>query len=200
MTITDHTRRFPDLIAITGGIGSGKSVVARIVAAMGYEVYDCDMRARVLMERAEIKLALAEAFGADIFDEGGGLVRRELAAIVFNDRKMLNRLNDITHTAVRADLALWAEERQGRGPAFVETAILYQSRIDRMAGRVWEVIAPVETRIERVAKRSGLSREEAMARISSQDSFVPEMLHEDVSLIVNDGLTPVLPHVEHLLS
>lgn len=195
MTITDPV----NLIAITGGIGSGKSVVAKIVSALGFGVYDCDQRARLLMEASEIKDKLAEAFGSGIFDSERRLLRKILADIVFSDPESLQRLNAITHAAVRADLAEWAAAHSSSGPIFVETAILYQSGIDRMVTSVWEVTAPIELRIERVRARNGLTRADVMARIEAQDSFVPPLLHPKIFEIVNDGATPILPKVELLL-
>lgn len=188
----------PGLTAITGGIGSGKSVVARIVAAMGYEVYDCDLRARAIMESAEITSALLDEFGTGIFDCDGRLMRQALAAIVFADRERLSALNAITHRAVRDDLESWAYARTGTR-IFVETAILYQSGIDRMVSQVWEVTAPRETRINRVAVRNGMERSAIEARINSQDSFIPVTLHTQTVHIINDGLTPLLPQVEKAL-
>lgn len=190
---------FGSLIAIAGGIGSGKSMVARIVAAMGFEVYDCDLRARRLMEAEAMKAMLADEFGSEIFDETGRLIRRALADMVFADSGRLEALNAIVHSAVRDDLAAWVSSRSSGKPVFVETAILYQSRIDRMVARVWEVTAPIETRIERVKARNGLSEREVLARIESQDSFDVTRRHNDVEVIVNDGVRPLLPRIESLL-
>lgn len=188
----------PSLTAISGGIGSGKSVVAHIVAAMGYDVYDCDLRARALMESAAIREALAEEFGSEIFDDSGTLIRPALAAIVFADGERLQALNAITHAAVRADLTSWAEAHSG-GRAFVETAILYQSGLDKMVGRVWEVVAPRHLRISRVVARNGLTESEVIARIESQDNYTPSSPHPVVSTILNDGFHPLLPQIEALL-
>lgn len=188
-----------NLTAISGGIGSGKSVVARIVAAMGYEVYDCDLRARAIMESAEIMSALLDEFGESIFDSDGRLLRPALAAIVFADSQRLSALNAITHRAVRDDLATWASGLCDRSRIFVETAILYQSGIDNMVSQVWEVAAPRETRIGRVAARNGMARADIEARICSQDSFIPSTLHPHTVIIINDGLMPLLPQVEKAL-
>ena len=132
MTTTDIIRQ-SNLIALTGGIGSGKSVVQRILTALGYPVYDCDSRARALMATPAITASLADAFGYGIFDSRGSLDRRVLASIVFSDPDSLDRLNSITHAAVRADLNRWASGHCRHGIAFVETAILYQSGIDKLS-------------------------------------------------------------------
>lgn len=130
------------LIAICGGIGSGKSVVCRIVAAMGHEVYDCDSRAKEIMDcSAEIKNAIACRVHREAIAPDGSIDRRRLGEIVFSDAEALARLNSIVHAAVREDLALWAARRPGK-LLFVETAILYQSGLDAMVDEVWDVEAP----------------------------------------------------------
>lgn len=201
MTITEPSPApRPNLTAITGGIGAGKSVVARIVAALGYDVYDCDSRARALMAGEEITRELAETFGPGIFTPAGELIRPRLAEIVFNDSAALDRLNAITHSAVRADLDEWAAARADASQIFVETAILYQSGIDRMVARVWEVTAPTDLRLERVMARSALTRDQALARIGAQDAFVPLRPHPAVTVLLNDGVTPLLPAIRHILN
>ena len=103
----------PYIIAINGGIGSGKSVVSRIVTAMGYPVYDCDARARQLMDSSdEIKAAIsADIHRACIKD--GLIDRAMLASIVFEDKEKLAILNSIVHGAVREHFASWAENQPG---------------------------------------------------------------------------------------
>ena len=182
----------PYIIAINGGIGSGKSVVSRIVTAMGYPVYDCDARARQLMDSSdEIKAAIsADIHRACIKD--GLIDRAMLASIVFEDKEKLAILNSIVHGAVREHFASWAENQPGT-VCFVETAILYQSGMDTMVDEVWTVDAPLDLRIERVMKRNGLTREAVMSRITTQDSYTPATPHPLVRLIINDADTPLLP-------
>jgi len=191
----------PYVIAITGGIGSGKSVVSRIVTAMGHPVYDCDSRAKWLMDSSEeIKASIAGSIDSTCIKEGA-IDRPALAAIVFESEEKLNRLNTIVHGAVRKHLAEWidGEADAGNDICFVETAILYQSGLDAMADEVWMVDAPLDLRISRVMNRNGLTREAVLARISSQDSFIPSVPHSNIKIIINDGDTPLLPRVEELL-
>lgn len=189
----------PYIIAINGGIGSGKSVVSRIVTAMGYPVYDCDARARQLMDSSdEIKAAIsADIHRACIKD--GLIDRAMLASIVFEDKEKLAILNSIVHGAVREHFASWAENQSG-SVCFVETAILYQSGMDTMVDEVWTVDAPLDLRIERVMKRNGLTRQAVMSRITTQDSYTPATPHPLVRLIINDADTPLLPRIEQLTS
>lgn len=187
------------LTAISGGIGCGKSVVSRMVAALGFPVYDCDTRAARIMDEDEaIKARIAEQIHPEVLHPDGSIDRKRLAGIVFADYEALQRLNAIVHAAVRSDVRRWSE-MQTSARCFVETAILYQSGLDRMVDDVWEVDAPLDLRIERVMKRNGIGREEVISRISSQERFVTKSRHACISILVNDGFEPLLPQVENLL-
>ncbi|MDE7406911.1 MAG: dephospho-CoA kinase [Muribaculaceae bacterium] len=187
------------LIAITGGIGSGKSVVSRILEAMGYPVYDCDSRAKQLMDSSErIKSAIAADISVDVILPDKTIDRAALARIVFADADALAALNGIVHAEVRADIGRWMVSLQHE-LAFVETAILYQSGIDHMVDEVWDVTAPVEVRIERVMKRNAMDREDVINRINSQH-FVPVIQHGCVHIIDNTPDVAILPQIEALLN
>lgn len=188
-----------DIVAITGGIGAGKSVVSRVLRALGYPVYDCDSRAKALMDcDAAIKARLAGEIAREVICDGA-IDRAALARIVFADSVKLAKLNAIVHEAVRLDITDLVS-RQSSPRVFVETAILYQSGLNRMVDAEWRVTAPEQLRIERVMARNGLSAEAVRARIESQ-RFEPApdeprpALHE----LLNDGVTPLLPQIEGLL-
>lgn len=186
------------LIAITGGIGSGKSVVCHILRAMGYPVYDCDTQARIIMDSSDyIKRIIAqEICPAAIV--GNNIDRKALADAVFNNESALQKLNTTVHYHVLNDILDW--HKHNSGLAFVETAILYQSGIDRIVHEVWEVCAPIELRIQRVLVRNaGMSRAHIEQRISSQDSYVPERSHKFVHHIINDGTCGILSQIEALI-
>lgn len=186
------------LTAITGGIGAGKSVVSRILRVMGYDVYDSDSRARVIMDSdVEIRQKLTHTFGPKIFDTEGSLDRALLGDIVFNDKVMLTRLNEIVHGAVLADIDRWRMMSNDKH-IFVETAILYQSGMDRMVSDVWEVVAPEDIRIKRIMARNNVSAEQARIRIDSQ-RFKPERPHPAVHYIDNSGAEALLPVIHALL-
>ncbi|TFU94732.1 dephospho-CoA kinase [Barnesiella sp. WM24] len=187
------------LIAIAGGIGSGKSVVAQILRVMGHEVYDCDREARRLMDRdEEMKCRIAELISAEVILDDRSIDRRRLAEIVFADEIMLSRLNGIVHSAVRDDIARWAASRSGR-PLWVESAIVYESGIDSMVDEVWEVTAPVELRVKRVMSRNAMTRRQVMERIEAQSRNVTMRPHHCVKTIVNDEIAPLLPQILRLL-
>ncbi|MDE7387860.1 MAG: dephospho-CoA kinase [Muribaculaceae bacterium] len=182
------------VVALTGGIGAGKSVVSHVLRAMGFPVYDCDSEARRLMDSSPAMLArIAAEVAPSAITPDGRLDRARLAEIVFADPSALRKLNSIVHGAVRDHLAARIAESQA--PIFfVETAILYESGIDRIVDAVWEVTAPAGERIDRVMARSGLTRSQVESRMavqrvasapthriirnSSSDAILPQILHE----------------------
>lgn len=186
------------LIAVTGGIGSGKSVVCNILKASGYSVYNCDDEARRIMDTYPL---IWDQLCTRIHPDAvrGGVVDRPLiSSIVFNDTEKLSALNAIVHKAVEDDLKLWCTSNGNSSVLFVETAILYQSGLNRMVEANWEVTAPEELRISRVMQRNNLSREAVIARIKAQKYTAPD--HPvPTSLIINDNITPLLPQIETLL-
>lgn len=175
-------------------------MVSRMLAAMGYEVYDCDRRARDLIDGSrDILSAIASRISGDVVSESWVLDRKALAEIVFGDDKKLRVLNGITHAAVRKDVATWAANAGCSGrPVFVETAILYTSGLDRVVDMVWEVTAPTEMRIARAMSRDNADRVSVERRVASQQSEAASG-HGNVKCIVNDGITAVVPQVLSLL-
>ena len=188
------------LIAITGGIGSGKSVVARMVQVMGYQVYDCDSRAKALMtEDDDVRRQLVEAFGAETFLADGTLNRQHLSAVAFGNNESLSRLNGIVHPATANAMQHWGRKLADGGAqvAFVETALLRTAGLDRLMDEVWHVTAPASVRIPRVMARSGLTAQQVQDRIASQAA--EEAVAPGEHVIVNDGVSAILPQVIHLL-
>ena len=186
-------------VLITGPIGSGKSVVSKILLAMGYPVYDCDSRAKQLIDTdSKITEEIERTFGCEVFHPDGSIDRKRLASIVFNDSRKLSRLNNIIHSAVRTDIDRWlCEQSKSHGIAFVETAIPVTARLDEMVDKSWIVTAPEVTRRLRVVSYRGMTESDFNARNVSQKKELPD---GDCSYIHNDGLRPVLPQIENLLA
>ena len=156
-------------VGITGGIGSGKSTVCRMLAERGVAIYDADSRAKELMSTSEpLRKALIENFGGEVFNSEG-LNRAYLASKVFNDAEQLRLLNSLVHPAVIADFEVWAEEQEGHYVGF-ESAILFEAGLENRVDVVVAVMAPESLRVERVMARDGHSKEQVMARIKSQMS------------------------------
>ena len=190
-----------ELIAITGGIGSGKSVVARMVQVLGFGVYDCDSRAKRLMtDDAEVRRQLVEAFGQETYLHDGSLNRQHLSAVAFGNEQELARLNAIVHPATARDMQRWAKQQadDGATAAFIETALLRTAGLDRLVDNVWHVTAPDEVRITRVMARSGLTAQQVSDRMAAQ--VAEDAVAPGEQVIVNDNESALLPQVIKLIS
>lgn len=200
--------------AVSGGIGSGKSVVCRILQSIGYEVYDCDSRAKAIMDESRVimeRLAREISPGVIEAEADGSLKinRKFLAEIVFNNREALDTLNAIVHSAVKDDILRWKSSLACMLPAhplhlFVETAILLESGLDKMVDDVWEVSAPLGLRVERAMRRDNVQRNLVEARIRNQRTLSDcDYIHEldvPVRRIINDGRQALLPQILSLLN
>lgn len=190
------------VIGLTGGMGAGKSVVAGILRSMGYPVYDADSAAKRLYDVDPVLLgAVADRFGPVILDDSGRLDRQQLAALVFGNPAALAELNGLVHPAVARDFRDWLSHHGacGRQVVFREAAILFESGADEGCNRVWGVSAPRALRLERVRKRSGFTEAEIASRMSRQWPQERVLARCD-AVLVNDGLQPLVPQVENLVS
>ena len=179
------------IVAITGGIGSGKSVVSQVLRLLGYHVYDCDANAKRLMnESVALRESLVKRFGTDLYRQGA-FNAQYLSSIVFADQSALADLNAIVHPAVKADIQAWWREKGGL--VFVETAIPYSSGVHQIVDKIWKVTAPREVRVERVMARNGMTRAQVEQRIASQAS--EEVQSDKDVVIINDGTTAVIPQI-----
>lgn len=187
------------LIGITGGIGSGKSIIASILRILGYKVYDCDNVAKLLMDNnPNIKTAISTQISPLVISKNGEINRQLLADLVFNNNDLLSILNKIVHGAVLSDLLQWKEKEQ-QTILFVETAILYSSGINYIVDEVWEITAPENTRINRVVKRNNTTPDKVKSRITSQKTTNYQK-HLNTHIINNDDTSLILPQVLLLLN
>lgn len=185
------------IIGICGGIGSGKSVVSRILRLRGIPVYDCDLEAKRIMDSSpEVLEALHTRYGDPVCPPGGPICRPELASRVFGCDEERLWLNALVHRLVRDDVARWSEIRtaEGHGRCFVESAILASSGLAAKCAEVWLVTASEEVRIARTMMRDGIPEEAIRARIRSQQQ--EERLIESSGIplrtIDNSGSEPLL--------
>jgi dephospho-CoA kinase len=162
------------VIGLTGGIGSGKSTVSEYLIKKGYTVIDADAisRAATAPGGPALKPILLE-FGAGVFKDDGTLDRKAMADIAFASREGRQRLEDIVCTIVKDEFMAQVEhlrEEGHEGPVFFDAPLLFEMGLEKDMDECWLVTASVETRISRVMKRDGLSREEILRRIDSQMS------------------------------
>lgn len=188
-----------EIIGITGGIGSGKSVVSRILRLNGLTVYDCDMEARLLMENDPVvRENLVKILGDDTYHPTGKLNRQHVSSCIFSDKELLKRVNEVVHEAVRDHFRRFICSL--RRPVFCESAILVTSGLDTLCDRIWLVEAPEAERVSRVVKRSGLEESEIRQRMKSQEKeFDFRSKDKRVELIDNSGRTSLLERISCLL-
>jgi dephospho-CoA kinase len=185
----------PIQIGITGGIGSGKSIISKILRIMQYPVYDTDAQAKTLMDTPTLRQALMDQWGKEIIQPDGQINRAHLAQIVFNNPQQLTILNNIVHPAVRNHYAQWVQQQQSP-IVFVESAILHQAHMDNTLEHIWLVKADDETRIQRVIQRNNTTRQDVEARIATQ--YDPPIDHR-THIITNNNNDAILPQImKHL--
>jgi dephospho-CoA kinase len=190
------------LVALTGGIASGKSTIARRLAEHGAVVVDADQLVREVQSPGSPVLArIADAFGADMLRPDGSLDRAALGGLVFGDRDAITRLNAIVHPAVRAESARRFAAAFAADPSAVvvyDVPLLVEARVDDP----WELIvvahAPAEVRVQRLVDLRGLSRSEAVARIDSQVPDDARLAIADVVIDTSGSLADTLRQVDDL--
>ena len=177
------------IIGLTGGIGSGKSTVARILQKLGAEVIYADDIAKEITEPGmPAYRKIIEYFGEDIIGEDNRINRKKLADIVFSNSGELQRLNEITHSIVVDVIAKLIDEYRDSGKELVvvEAIVPVEHGFLDVVDTVWVVLANESVRIDRVMERSGLTYEEAKKRIRSQMSDEMYISIAD-KIIYNDG-------------
>lgn len=186
----------PLKIGITGGIGSGKTTVARIFEVLGVSVYYADEAAKRIMNEDEtVKREVIRHFGEESYT-GGMLNRAYLASLVFADKKKLAVLNALVHPATIRNSNQWM--RKQTGPyALREAALIFESGIQGMLDYVIGVSAPLELRIKRTMERDKITRREVEKRMDRQINETIKMRLCDF-VIVNDGRQAVIPQVLNL--
>jgi dephospho-CoA kinase len=182
-------------IGITGGIGSGKTTVCKIFETLGIPVYYADDRAKALMvEDKTLINEVKQAFGENAYLVDGTLNRAHISQIAFTNPLKLAELNAAVHPAVLRDGEKWHKVQKGVPYTLKEAALLYESGSDAVLDRIIMVFTPLNTRIERVLGRGGLTREEIEARIAKQMPDEEKMKKADF-IIYNDGEKGLIPQV-----
>jgi dephospho-CoA kinase len=180
-------------VGITGGIGSGKSTIAKIFNVLGIPVYYADDASKRLMNGdASLKEKIELAFGKETY-ANGLLNRAHLSSIVFNNPEKLELLNSIVHPATIEDAEKWMQQ-QTTPYALKEAALIFESGSNKKLDRVIGVTAPIEQRIERVMKRDNISEEAVKARMSKQMNEDEKMRLCDY-VITNGEQDMVIPQV-----
>lgn len=181
-------------IGITGGIGSGKSIVSRILRCNGFRVYDCDSRARILMEKScSVISALTEKLGPETYLKDGRLNKPFVSNLIFSDKEARLFVNSVVHKAVCEDII--EERKKIDAVFFVESAILVTSGLIKICDEVWLVEASSDTRLRRVGKRDNIDKDRILKIMESQRKDLEFNNTEKVLVIDNDGDKPILPYI-----
>ncbi|MBK6936048.1 MAG: dephospho-CoA kinase [Chitinophagaceae bacterium] len=183
-------------IGLTGGIGSGKSTVAKVFETLGIPVYYADDAAKKLMNTDEkLKQEIIKTFGSESYQKGI-LNRPYIASVVFADKEKLELLNSIVHPATIADSQDWVAAQ--KAPYIIrEAALLFESGANTGLDYVIGVSAPLPLRLQRVMQRDGLSAEEIIQRINRQMDE-EEKLKKCDFVICNDEQSLIIPPIVEL--
>jgi dephospho-CoA kinase len=182
-------------IGLTGGIGSGKSTVARIFQSLGVPIFNADAAGRSILEEADTQMQLVNLFGPEVLLKGK-TQRSHIAQRVFGNANLLSELNSIVHPKVGEVFRQWINE-QTTPYILKEAAIIFEVGTESSLDDVILVSAPEEIRIRRVMERDGVNRDQVEARMRNQ---WPEERKKELAAhsIVNDGVTALIPQVMKL--
>lgn len=185
-------------LGITGGIGSGKSVVSKVLRLMGIPVYDCDSKAKELMRNdPDLRKSLIGIAGKDVYNDDGGINVKYLSSFLFSDKGNRALVDSVVHPCVKSDFLRWTDERD-ETLVGVESAILFEAGMNLIVDKTVMVYAPEPLRVTRVMKRNGCSQDKAMARIHAQMPDEKKKLLADF-VICNDDSEPVLLQLEKMI-
>lgn len=189
------------IIGLTGGIGSGKTTVARIFSTLGIPVYNSDLRAKSILETdLNVQSDVRKLVGKESIENG--IVNRKLIAEKsFNNRHVLQQLNTIIHPRVAEDFIKWKNEHKSSPYLIKEAAILFESGSYKSCDKVVFISTELETRVQRVMQRDGVGRAEVESRISNQ---WPEEKKANLSTFIvhnneSDALIPQVVEIHEKL-
>lgn len=185
-------------IAITGGIGSGKSYVSHLLEGMHIPVYNADNEAkRLTAADAGIREELTALLGGEVYKDGM-LNKPLLASCLFSEPSRMHQINSIIHPRVRKDFAAWVEGQEGCEIVGMESAILYEAGFQDTVDAVVMVYAPVDLRIQRAMYRDGATEEQVRARMAAQMDDEEKRRRADFT-VVNDGVQLLLPQLDSII-
>lgn len=186
-------------IGVTGGIGSGKTTVARLLMALGFPVYEADVEAKKLINHdASVKQQIIDLLGENAYN-AEGYNREFVGSIVFNDKTLLSRLNSIVHPAVANDFEQWCNKHSNHKLVFQEAAILFENGSYTKFDKTILVAAPQKVRLQRVMRRDGMSEQRVIERMNNQWTDEAKIKLADF-VIDCDGQSLVIPQVMNVLN
>lgn len=190
----------PKIIGLTGGIGSGKTTVAKIIETAGYPVYYSDVRAKELVnEDTYLKERIRDLLGSEAYDEYGFYNRKFVAGLVFENNELLDKLNATIHPAVKHDFESWIAA-QNAEMVFKETALLFELHLDDACDKSVLVTADDNMRIKRVMDRDGRTYREVEAIMDRQMPEKDKVKKADYVVYNNESMDTLQLEVKTLLA
>lgn len=185
------------IVGLTGGIGSGKTTIAKHINSLGIPVYIADDAAKKILLLPEILNALKLVFGDTVFEDGI-LNKDKLSKIVFNNPEMLKQLNQIVHPAVKIDFDNWLTLNKNQPLVVKEAAILFESGGYKDCDVIITIVAPINERIQRVMARENTNSEAVLSRMNNQWTDEMRMDKSDY-VIENKELIKACAQTEKIL-
>ena len=187
------------IIGLTGGIGSGKTTVAKFIEEMGFPVYFSDDRAKEIVNDDEVlKNRIKELLGDEAYDENGFYNRKYVSGIVFNDDEMRLQLNALIHPAVKIDFENWVENQNSEF-VFKETALLFELKLNESCYKSVLVTADDNIRIKRVMDRDGKTYREVEAVMTKQMPEKDKIKRADFVIFNNEGIDELKAATEKMM-
>ena len=156
------------IVALTGGIGSGKTTVAKLFETMGCVVYNSDERAKDLYNNPEVKKQVIALLGVNAYSEDNKLNKNFVSDIIFNEKDKLEKLNAIIHPALALDFENFVKQQNSESIIIKESALIFETELYKKFTTIILVIAPLEQKIKRVMSRNLTSKEEVDKRMQAQ--------------------------------
>jgi len=195
----ESLNNLPKIIGLTGGIGSGKSTVAKFIEEMGFPVYYSDVRAKEIVNDDELlKKGIIELLGEKAYDENGLYDRKYVAEIVFNDEELLQKLNGMIHPAVKYDFEKWMGN-QTTEFVFKETALLFELKLNESCFKSVLVTADDNLRLKRVMDRDRKTYREVENVMNKQMPEKDKIKIADFVIFNNDGMDELQAETENVI-
>jgi dephospho-CoA kinase len=186
------------IIALTGGIGSGKTTIAKLFETMGCLIYYSDEKAKELYYHTEIKKRVIQLLGSDAYSASGSLNSTFIAGIIFKDKTKLESLNAIIHPALEKDFEIFIKQQPSERIIIKESALIFETDSYKKFKNIILVTAPIEQKIKRVMQRNNISRESIEKRMSTQwpdEKKIPLANY----IITNSDTEAIIPQVISIL-
>lgn len=195
----EHDHFGKKIIGLTGGIGSGKTTVAKFIEELGFPVYYSDVRAKeIVNDDMRLKSGIIELLGENAYDENGTYNRKYVADQVFNNNELLQQLNGMIHPAVKYDFEKWIQHQDSE-LLFKETALLFELRLNQSCYKSILITADDNLRLKRVMQRDGKTYREVEKIMDKQMPEKEKIRKADFVIFNNDSVQELMLQTETII-